>query len=623
MSSLALATRVTLAAAAAVVLGGCDHAAPPRAASSATVSPAPAAAAHPAPPAPPLMTSAAADARLDEAWRQAGVAPSPPADEATWLRRVWVDVVGTIPPPEAVRAFLADRAPDKRSRAVEELLASPRWADHWTSYWDGVWLGRGKREGDVDPGAFRAWLHDAFARNLPWRTIATQLVTATGRNSEGGPRRDAEANQGREGLPPDVNGAVNWTLAYQEAPQDLAGAASRTLLGVQIQCAQCHDHKTEKWTQKDFQSFAAAFTRTRTEALDKGKSKGKSKGERLGMVRRVDVTDLARMAPRYTKPGKVTPDLEAIAKARPAALDGTDLGDGDGVRVALARWMTAPANPWFARAFVNRMWGHFLGRGFVDPVDDLRPSNAPVAPALLDALAADFVASGTDVKHLVRVIVGTAAYARSAAPLDDATAKADPEAKLWERFRVTPLGPDEWLDAVIGATKLDAIVRATGRLDLEQVRAKVRQRYGFLFDVDEASDQSDYEGTIAQGLAMLDGSVVATGTSTLPGSVLADLLARKGEDDAAKIEELYLRTLSRFPDPAEVDRWTQFVNGASVASSPAALPHGLASKTAPAQPDPLRGLEERAGRRAGDARAQAYEDVLWTLLDSSEFVLNH
>jgi hypothetical protein len=579
-------------------------------------------------PAPALMTSADADARLEAVWRQTGVTLSPPADGATWLRRVWIDAVGTIPPPEAVRAFLADPQPDKRARAVEGLLASPRWATHWTAYWDDVWMGRDKRRPDVDAGAFRGWLHDALARDEPWNRVAIELIAATGRNSAGGSKRDAEANDGHDGAPAGVNGAVNWTLKYEEAPQDLAGAASRTLLGVQIQCAQCHDHKTEKWTQRDFQSLAAAFARTRAEPVDGGKSRTSS----MGSVRRVDLTDLGRTAPRYAKLAVMAPDLEAITRAKPAALDGTELGAGDGVRVALARWMTAPDNPWFARALVNRMWGHFLGRGFVNPVDDLRPSNPPVAPELLDALAEDFVASGYDVKHLVRVIVGTAAYARSASRLDDASAKADPEAKLWERFRVTPLGPDELLDSVIAATKLDGIVEATGRLDLVEVRARVRRRYGFLFDVDEESDQSDYEGTVAQGLAMLDGSVVATGASTLPGSALGELLARKSDaGDAPKIEELYLRTLSRLPAPDEVDRWTQFLAAAVdaapmpspslTAAQPSAAP--AAKNAVPVQPDPLRGLEARAARQRADARAKGYEDLLWTLLNSSEFVFNH
>ncbi len=551
--------------------------------------------------------------------------PTATADDATWLRRTWLDTVGTIPPPEVVVGFLAKPAgdPAKRAEMIDELLASPRWASHWTAYWDDVWMdGELHERQDVDRGAFRSWLHDALARDLPYNRIVTELLTASGPNSDGGPKRASEANDGTAPLAAGIRGAVNWTLAYQETPQDLAGAASRTLLGVQIQCAQCHDHKTEKWTQGDFQSFAAAFARTRPVPLDPGPPP-------KGAVKRVELRDLDRAAPRFAKMG----DLEPITKAEPKALDGTSLGGGDGVRAALARWVTAPENPWFSRALVNRMWGHFLGRGFVDPVDDLRASNPPTAPEVLDALAADFVASGYDLKHLVRVVVGTAAYARSAAPLDEVTQKTDPEAKLWERFRVAPLGPDELLDALVAATKLDGIVRATGRLDLDDVRFKVRRRYGFLFDVDEATDQSDYEGTIAQALALLNGSVVATGASVLPGSALLEILAAGG-DDGSRIESLYLRTLSRRPRPDELQRWTQLVADATAAPEasapqPSPIPSGPPrrgknpKRGKAQQPDPLRNLEGRAGDDARSTRVRAYEDVLWTLLNSSEFVLNH
>jgi hypothetical protein len=599
------------------VLVACDRGAPPPVAPPPPPPASSGAAIAPAPGKPALLAAADVDARLRAAWAKAGVAPTAPADDATWLRRAWVDVLGTIPPAEVTVRFLADpttRA-DKRARMIDELLASPRWADHWTSYWDDALMGRTARGPDVDRGAFRAFLHDAFARNAPWNELVTELLTATGRNSLGGPQRAAYANGGAGGEAEGVHGAVNWTLRFQAAPQDMAGTASRVLLGVQIQCAQCHDHKTEKWTQKDFESFAAAFVRTRLVPVDRGPA--------MGEVKRVDVRDLDRPAPRFgnAKQG----DLEAIARARPAALDGTDLAaDPAGVRAAIARWTTSRDNPWFARAFVNRMWGHFLGRGFVDPVDDLRPSNPPAAPELLDALAADFAASGFDVKHLVRVVVGSEAYALSAAPLPEATAKADPETKLWERFRVTPLGPDELLDSLVAATKLDAVVRATGRLDLEQVRFRVRQRYGFLFDVDEESDEGDYEGTIAQGLALLNGGVVAAGASVLPGSALADVMAMPG-DDAAKIEALYLRALSRFPAPDETARWVKLVADARAAPDASApTPRRKGGKGGKGQaPDPLRGLENRAAAQAGSARVRAFEDVLWALLNSSEFVLNH
>jgi hypothetical protein len=599
---------------------GCDRGAPPAAAPQAPAAGPPVVAASPSMAS--LLTSADVDARLRAEWDKAGLTPTPPASDATWLRRAWLDALGSIPPPELVQTFLADSSSGKRDRAIDEMLASPSWADHWTAYWDDVWMGRDPRRPDVDPGAFRAWLHAAFARNAPWNEVVTELLTATGRNSAGGLKADARVNDGRTPAPPEVHGAVNWTLKYQDDPQDMAGTASRTLLGVQLQCAQCHDHKTEKWTQGDFQRFAAAFVRTRLEPVEPRDQRAMDTRE----VKRVDLSDLPRPAPRFAKK---MDDLGSIIQAKPTALDGTDLGGGKEVREALARWMTSPVNPWFARAFVNRMWGHFLGRGFVDPVDDMRPSNPPTAPELLDALAADFVASGFDVKHVGRIILGSAAYGSSAAPLPDAVAKADPAIKLWERFRVTPLGPEELLDALIAATGLDAVVRETGRLDLVQVRFRVKERYGFLFDVDEETDERDYDGTIAQGLALLNGSVVAAGASLLPGSALGAILAAPG-GDPAKIEALYLRTLSRPPTDAETARWTAFLRVAEDTApaarreAPSKRDGDAAARAAPPQqPDPLRGLENRAGKERADGRARAYEDMLWTLLNSSEFVLNH
>jgi hypothetical protein len=615
-----------LGAALPVALAACSARTPPRVAPEAPA----VVAAAPTKPAPVLLTSADVDARLRAEWQKAGVAPTSPADDATWLRRVWIDVVGTIPPPEVTLRFLADRAgpadggaAGKRARVLDELLASPAWATYWTSYFDDLWMGRDAHEPEVDRGAFRSWLHDALSRGVPWNDVVTQLLTATGRNSDGGPRRAAEQNDGALPAPDGVNGAVNWTLKYVNSPQDMAGAASRTLLGVQIQCAQCHDHKTEKWTQHDFQSFAAAFVRTRLEPLDPGPA--------MGSVKRVNVHDLDRAAPRFGKMG----DLSPIVTSKPAALDGADLGGGTGVRASLARWVTSPDNPWFARALVNRMWAHFLGRGFVDPVDDFRPSNQPVASELLDALAADFVRSGYDLKHLMRTIAGSEAYALSAAALPEATAKVDPEATRWERFRVTPLGPGELLSAIVGATRLDAIVRSTGRLDLADVRFRMKQRYGFLFDVDEESAETEYEGTIAQGLALLNGNVIATGASVLPGSALAEVLAMPGDatQDPARIEALYVRVLSRLPTAEETARVAAFLAEAQKPSDPAppaaavatkpTKPAGAAKSARPAVPDPLRGLADRAGNAPASARVRAWEDVLWSLLNSSEFVLNH
>jgi hypothetical protein len=259
-------------------------------------------------PAKPSFGPEAIDAALEAAWAKAGVVPAPRADDATFIRRVYLDVVGTIPPPEATQAFLADRAPDKRRKLVDSLLASPDYAEHWMNYWDDVLMGREAKGQIVDRVAFRYWLRTRFQANTPWDRIVRDLVSATGQNSAGGakvnlakavamtlplgspvPRRGDEDAASLDA----INGAVNWTLRFEQSPLDLAGTASRVFLGVQIQCAQCHDHKTEKWKQDDFRRWASAFLHVRPAKVDKGKA--------MGMVRRVELVDVDRVAPRFAK----------------------------------------------------------------------------------------------------------------------------------------------------------------------------------------------------------------------------------------------------------------------------------------------------------------------------------
>jgi hypothetical protein len=541
------------------------------------------------------------DAALRAEWKKAGVVPRGTADDATWLRRVYVDVTGTIPPPDVAAAFVRDATPDKRARTLDALLTAPAYADHWMNYWDEELLGRDARGGDLDRGAFRRWLRARFAENAPWDRVVTELLTATGTNSAGGPRG------GKKGawFPTDVaadeshvNGAVNWTLRYEQAPQDLAGVASKTFLGVQIQCAQCHDHKTEKWKQDDFWRFAAAFARTRVQRLDDEKV--------MGQVRRVELVDLDRAAPRFQK----NEDLSALAKSKPAALDGTPLGEGKHVREALAAWITRKDNPYFARALVNRMWGFFLGRGFTDPVNDMRPSNPPQAEAILDGLAKDFASHGYDLRRLVRTIALSEAY--QVAP--GAPSPGDPENKLWSRFRLAPLGPEELLNAIFQATNIESAAERAGFADKDQLRFQLTRRYSFLFDVDEDADSPSYEGTVTQALVLLNGTLVGLGASAIPGSALQEILDTAGTD-AQKLEKLYWRTLGRAPAADELERWTKFV-AAPPAVTPAGAPAALAKPG-----DPLRRLGRRAG--AADPKRAAFEDVFWALLNSSEFAFNH
>ena len=563
----------------------------------------------------PAFGAASIDVALREAWQKEGVTPAPRADDATFVRRVHLDVVGTIPAPEATRAFVASTDPEKRRKLVDALLASPQYAEHWMNYWDDVLMGRELKSNAVDRVAFRYWLRARFEANAPWNRIVSDLVSATGQNSVGGarvrlpqamamtiplgtsvPQKSEEDGADLE----QINGAVNWTLRFEQTPQDLAGNASRIFLGVQIQCAQCHDHKTEKWKQEDYRRFASAFLHHRADPIDKGKP--------MGNIKRVELVDLAKVGPRFTKGADVAP----IALAKATALDGTDLDKGAGTRKALAAWMTARENPWFAKAFVNRLWGHFLGRGFYDPVDDMRAVNTPAMPELLDRIAADFAAHDFDVPYLIRTICASEAYQLAAS----ANAKPDPENPLWTRFHLVPLGPEELMNALLRATDLETAARKSGIQDLDNLRAQLVRQYAFLFDVDETDDVPDYSGTVTQALSLLNGQLVGQGARSIPGSALDDVLAKPG-DDAAAIDALVLRVLSRTPTEAERTKWVDYVQ--------IAMKTPRATIPPPKRGGPGTGPLGRLGVKAApvDARRAAYEDVMWALLNSSEFVFNH
>ena len=572
-------TASLLGALALAAFAGCAHAVP--------VAKAPAASAA-ARAAAPDFGPRDVDAMLEKTWRERGVTPAAPADDATFLRRAFVDIVGTIPPPERVVSFLADRSPDKRARLVDDLLASPEYAEHWADYWEDELMGQA-RAADIDRFAFRLWLRDAFAKNTPWDRVAYALLTATGQNAPGGERPKSMRDDERaiERSPEPINGAVDWVLEYRDTPQDWAGSASRTFLGLQIQCAQCHDHKTEKWTQKDFRQLTACFMRAQTLPLDGPMTKG---------VKRALVRDIDRPLPRFLR----DPDLGPMARAQPVALDGTPMEGNP--REAIAKWITT--NPAFAVEAVNRMWGLFLGRGFVDPVDDIRPSNPADAPELEQALARDFAAHGYDSKRLIRTIALSRAYGLSTSAPDESKPPV-----AWSRFRATPLGPNEMLDALIAATGLDGALHRMGRRDVDALTERLRQLYGFVFDVDEASDKPSFEGTITQALVQLNGRLVAGGSTALPGTAL-ERIARSDLTDAKKIEALYLRTVSRLPSSEELEGWTRYL-----AAPPPVSPGETRRRQGPG---PFAQVRETR-----DPKIAALEDVMWTLLNSSEFVLNH
>ncbi|HLK60823.1 MAG TPA: DUF1549 and DUF1553 domain-containing protein [Chthonomonadaceae bacterium] len=584
--------------------------------------------------------AAAIDRTIQAAWKRENITPAPPVDDARFLRRIYLDIVGTIPPPGVVEDFLADKSPDKREKAVDALLSDPRYVDRWSEYWDTVLMGKTTFAPNVDRNEFRRWLRGAFAKNTPYNQFVTELITATGQNSTG--PTYAEANGPAMMMRPaeldpsapladrsNINGAVNWQLKYFQTPADLAGVASKVFLGVQIQCAQCHDHKTEKWKQTDFRAFTACFMQAVPAPVDRGQM------QNAGMnVRKVNLRDV-----NFPMPGNrmnpMAADRQPYLNVDPAVLDGTPVsGPRADRRRELAAWMTDKKNPWFAQAIVNRMWAKFLGRGFVEPFDDFRPSNPPVLPEALQQLADDFVAHHYDLKHLIKTICLTQVYQLSPAPSIGET-----DNKLWERFRLTPMGTDELLNSLVAATNFQAVLARMPGGSLEQIKARMTRQLSFVFNTDEEDmEQKEFEGTIPQALLMLNGNLTNAGVTPIPGTALSEVMAMPG-DDAAKIEALYLRTVSRKPTATELQKWTDFVNApreVTISPRPANQPPpgpmrpGQAGKPSQGQgarggpgPDPLARLGARPMGQRPTARLQAYEDLFWALLNSSEFVFNH
>jgi hypothetical protein len=580
-----------------------------------------------APPhSPKLLGPGDADAMIEDAWKKKAINPAPTADDAVFFRRVSLDITGVIPTAKDVTAFLADTSPNKREKAVDSLLASPAYADHMTNMWDRILLGRDVKPGVVDRFAFRAWLHAQFEKNVPYDKWVFDLVTSTGQNSVGGrlfQRADPTVEDVND---PKVNGAVNWVLHFDNLP-DAAGTVSRTFLGVQIQCAQCHDHKTEKWKQTDFRDFAAIFNRTKPQLLEDPKMA-------VG-TRKIAVVDLDH-AVRFGK--NAPPDIAMYLQAPPRALDGTDFSKAQNRRQAFAKWLIDPKNAWFSREIVNRTWAQFVGRGFFEPVDDYRESNPPVLPELLDKLSADFVASGYDLKHLMKLMALTEAYQRA-----DATSQpGDDDEKLWGHFQLQRLGPDELLDSVARATDLDAILEKAAGENIDKLRFAMRKQFSFLFDVDEMSDNhEEFDGTISQALLMMNGNLINRGASALPQLAIGEILKADPKDEA-RVSELTLRTLSRPATADELKKWVSFVQTprdlvvtddnnkpvtghADKTKSPEKT--AKSKKKAPGNLDPLQGVEKKIEARTNsmhvDSKRQAYEDLMWAMLNSSEFNFNH
>jgi hypothetical protein len=463
---------------------------------------------------------------------------SPQADDAASLRRVRLDLTGRLPAPDEVRSFQSDRDPSRIERLVDRLLASEDFNEFWTFRLATMLRVRSPANDAEGTLAFHAWLREQVGRGTPFDVLSRTLLIATGDTHHNGP--------------------ANFSRVAADARAQ-AEHVAQVFLGVRLQCANCHNHPLDRWTQDDYHGLAAIFAR-----LDRGR----------------EVKVLA--TGEVTNPRTGEPALLRLPGAR--FLDPAEEG-----RTALADWLTDPGNPGFARAIVNRLWQGMMGRGLVEPADDLRATNPATHPELLDALAADFVAHGHDLRHTLRRIATSATYARS--PI--ATEENRGDDRFYSHAMARPLVAEVLADALADVTGVSERFgdQPEGARAIALADPRVRSEALEVLGRCPRQDACDPSTTSAAGLAaklhLLNGALVNRKLDA-PGGRLQRLLAAGRSDDEI-VDEFYLRALVRAPSDPERAFWR----------------HRLGQAKIPQE------------------RESILEDFVWSLLNSREFLTNH
>jgi hypothetical protein len=479
-----------------------------------------------------------------------GLKPSDLCDDAEFLRRASLDVTGTLPTAQQVRGFLADTDPQKRAKLIDRFLEHPGYADHWAIKWADLLRPNPFRVGIKSVYLIDQWLRESFRHNKPYDQFAREIVTAQGSTHRYGP-----------------------VVVFRDRrePADITTLLSQIFLGVRLECAKCHHHPNEKWSQEDFYQLAAFF----------GQLKRKGQG----------ISAPISGEPEYiwfAGGGEVKHPLSGEVmkpKAPDAAIESLDAQQDP--REALAAWMTRPDNPFFARAAVNRVWGELMGRGIVHPVDDFRVSNPATNEALLEALARDFVEHGFDLKHLIRTIMRSRLYQLSSIP-NESNVRDAKNFSRWYRRRVSA---EALLDALSDVTGAPESLPGVGT----NIRAAQAWNYRIESDFLDAFSrpnasadppcERDGESSVVQALHLMNSTKLMAKIASPIGT--AAKLAESKMTPEEVVTELYLAAYSRYPTAEE-----------------AAVAVG-------------------AFTAEGATRRTATEDILWALINSAEFVLNH
>ena len=491
---------------------------------------------------PALAENNFVDQHVHKQLRQLEIIPAGSCSDGDFLRRTFVDIIGTLPTAAEARSFLTDQHPDRRGRLVKQLLQRPEYADYWALKWADTLRVERLKLGRKNAYSYYRWIHNSFLQNKPFDQFARELITAEGPLDE---------------LPAG--------LFYKSvgSPKDWASTVSQVFLGVRIECAQCHHHPFDRWSQQDYYGMEAFFAQV--------KFKQTSRGEAI----------LADGSPKTKHPrtGK-----EVFA--HPLASDmPTEHPAGDR-RTVLASWMTSSKNPWFAHNVANRIWAHFMGRGLVEPLDDFRLTNPPTNPALLDALAQYLVEHDYDLHALIEVITSSQAYQRSTAVNE--TNRNDEG--NYSRFLFKRMDAEVLLDAICQVTgveeKFAGIPPGSRAIQLwdSAVPHYFLKTFGRPVRVTACTCERAVEPTVAQVLHILNAPGIQEKLSHVGGQV--SQLVAKHHKSTDLVEELYLMMYSRFPTAEERKTGVDYLKD---------------------QPN----------------RQLAAEDLCWSMMNSIEFVFNH
>ena len=507
------------------------------------------------------------DRHINAALRRESIRPSERSKDTEFLRRVHLDITGKIPTPEEVLDFLKDNSENKRQKKIENLFQSEAYINYWTGLWVNWLIGRRDDRDDRRIG-LTFWVRDALTENIPYNQFVQELIAADGE------LRD--------------NGAGNYIMRYDRSPVFLTSHTTRLFLGLPMQCAECHDHKTEVWSQEDFYGIAAFFAGVES--------------QRKGNIQTVDMIGNERRMANFliTNTSKEAIWVERLKKQiHPHFLDGTEYkGSLLKKREALAHWITDKSNPYFSQAIVNRIWKHFMGRAFVEPVDGFGKENPPTNPELLKWLANDFVIHGYDLHHLMRTILNSETYQRTSQ-----TSESNKDDQLYySHAYVRPLSAEQFFYSLLQATdferlqqvRMEGITKKGGEQRksmlrrLERMKRDYLKKFLFLLDNGEMEEIEAFNGTIPQALMMINGNMVNDSVSHEEYGSFVNYVLEKWREPVKRMEYIYLNVLSRLPTAKEKNYFRRYL--------------------------------ERSLYRNKDL---AYEDLYWVLLNSAEFSLNH